>query len=247
MDYTGGIAPIGTTAPSPAAFSGVSTGQSTSIPQLLTQGRIDSQPHYKNPLAFLTVTQRDLTQLLQEARTGDSAARAELIQTAYEDLRTLAAKRMRAQRQDHTLTATALVHEVTLRLLGGGATPGDRTGFFAFASCAMRNLLVDHARARGSQKRGGDLVKLSFDQVALHDEDKRGEVLAINEALEELAAIDERKAKVVEMRYFGGLTIPEVAGVLGVSEGTVKRDWDLARAWLKRWMQADDPDDGAAG
>ena len=184
------------------------------------------------------MSQTNLTQLLHAAKSGDPVARADLIQATYDDLRQLAAKRMVRQRQDHTLTATALVHEASLRLLGDGQTPEDRTGFFAYASRAMRNLLVDHARKRGSQRRGGGRAKLSFDQVVLGDKGKSEEVLAINEALEKLTAFDKRKAQVVELRYFGGLTNPETAEALGVSEGTVKRDWDLARAWLKRCLQS---------
>lgn len=188
------------------------------------------------------MSQSHLTNLLQSARSGDSSARAELIRTAYDDLRMIAAKQMRGQRQDHTLTATALVHEVSLRLLGDGPTPTDRIGFFTYAARAMRNLLVDHARERGRQKRGGGMAKISFDEVVLGDSGKSDEILAINEALQLLAEVDERKAQIVELRYFGGLTLPEIAKTIDVSLGTVKRDWNLARAWLKSSLQSDDTD-----
>ncbi len=180
---------------------------------------------------------KNLTDLLQAANSGDSSARTELVRTVYEDLRALAVGRMRNQRQDHTLTATALVHEVSIRLLGSGATPENRTEFFAYATRAMRNLLVDHARERSSQKRGGGRAKISLEPANLGSQEQDDEVLALNEVLEKLAAFDARKAEIVEMRYFGGLTNLEIANVLEVSEGTVKRDWDLARAWLKRSLQ----------
>ena len=183
----------------------------------------------------------EVTQLIQAARTGDSAARARLIQVAYDDLREIAAKRMRAERCNHTLTATALVHEVSIRLFDDASLPiADRNEFLAYASRAMRNLLVDHARNYSSQKRGGDLPKFSFDEEMFACDEQRQELLAVNEALEKLAQFDPRKAQVVEMRYFGGLSRLEVAAALAVSEGTVKRDWDLARAWLRRYLQSDD-------
>lgn len=186
---------------------------------------------------------KDLTRLLQQARSGDSEARAALLQAAYEDLRSLAVQRMRAQRQDHTLTATALVHEVSLRLLGGGPTPEEREGFFAYASSAMRNLLVDHARERGSQKRGGGKAKLSFEEGSWEGRGQSDEILAVHEALGGLQDVDARKAQVVEMRYFGRMTVPEIAEALDVSEGTVKRDWNLARAWLKQCLRPDETEE----
>lgn len=182
----------------------------------------------------------DLTRLLQEARSGDPDARAALLQAAYEDLRILAINRMRTQRQDHTLTATALVHEVSLRLLDGGPTPQEREAFFAYASRAMRNLLVDRARERGSLKRGSGRARLPLDEGRLNAPGQSDEILAVHEALGDLAAVDRRKARIVEMRYFGRMTVPEIAEALDVSEGTVKRDWNLSRAWLRRCLHPDE-------
>lgn len=175
----------------------------------------------------------DLTGLLQAAKSGNAEARANLIQAVYEDLRQLAAGKMNSQPPDHTLTSTALVHEVSMRLLGDNQIPGeDRGQFFAYAAKAMRNFLVDHARRRGSRRRGGDCQKFSLDEAMVACEEQRDEFLALHEALERLAEFDTRKARVVEMRYFGGLSNPEVAAALEISEATVKRDWDLARTWL---------------
>ena len=175
----------------------------------------------------------DLSQILHSAEAGDSEARASLIQAAYDDLRQLAAAKMADERQNHTLTSTALVHEVSLRLLNDSRVPmGSRGQFFAYASKAMRNLLVDHARTRGRQKRGGDRQKFSFDEAMIACQEQRDDLLRLNDALAELAEVNPRKAQVVEMRYFGGLSNQEIASALSISIATVKRDWMVAKAWL---------------
>jgi RNA polymerase sigma factor (TIGR02999 family) len=182
----------------------------------------------------------DVTQLLERATQGDSDARGELIRASYDRLRALAAARMRDERPDHTLTATALVHEVSLQLLQQSDLPLDNQGrFLALAAKAMRNLLVDHARARRRQKRGGERQKMSLDEsLVAHDE--QSEVLIdLDEVLERFSHIDPRKSQVVELRYFGGLSIPETAEILGTSPATVKRDWEVARAWLLRELQSE--------
>lgn len=175
---------------------------------------------------------------------GDDAhaeeARAQLFRVVYDELRTLARAQLRTERDGHTLGATDLVHEAFLRLTAGaGVAPADRRHFFATAAQAMRRILVDWARAHRAGKRGGGAAALSLD--ALRDggldvpADARADfLLALDEALERLAALDPRKARVIECRYIAGLSVDETADVLGVSGTTVKTDWAFARAWLAR-------------
>jgi RNA polymerase sigma factor (TIGR02999 family) len=178
----------------------------------------------------------NVNQLLERACQGDSSARAELIGATYGQLRALAAAHMRDERPDHTLTATALVHEVSLQLLEGITVTANHRGQF-LALAAMRNLLIDHARARGRQKRGGSLQKLSLDEALATCDERSQELVDLDEALERFGQIDARKAQVVELRYFGGLSIQETAQILELSPATVKRDWEVARAWLLRELQ----------
>ena len=183
----------------------------------------------------------DLTQILNSAKAGDPDTRANLIQAAYNDLRKLAATKMIGERQDHTLTSTALVHEVSLRMLNDSHVPTENRGqFFAYASTAMRNLLIDHARTCGRQKRGGDRRKFSFDEATIACDEQCDDFLALDEALTKLAELEPRKAQVVEMRYFGGMSNQEIASTLGVSLATVKRDWVVAQSWLLRELQQDE-------
>ncbi len=189
----------------------------------------------------------DLTQILNEAKVGDSVARAQLIEAAYQELRQLAVGKMADERQDHTLTSTALVHEVSMRMLNESQLPMEnRSQFFAYASKAMRNLLIDHARTRGRQKRGGDRKKFSFDEAMIACNQQRDEFLQLNEVLEQFEEIEPRKAQVVEMRYFGGMSNQEIASALGVSLATVKRDWLVAQSWLLRELIHDDSPSGDA-
>ncbi|MEM1026537.1 MAG: ECF-type sigma factor [Planctomycetota bacterium] len=175
----------------------------------------------------------DVSTLLTRARHGDSSARGELIQATYDELHRMATSRMRQERPDHTLSATALVHEVSVKLLEHDAVPAETQGqFLALAAHAMRNLLVDHARGRGRLKRGGGRTKLSLDEALIACQDQSGDLVDLHEALESLARLDTRKAQVVELRYFGGLSVAESSEALGISPATVKRDWEVARAWL---------------
>lgn len=184
----------------------------------------------------------DLTQVLRAANSGDAEARSQLIQAAYNDLRRLAAGKMSNERQDHTLSSTALVHEVSMKLLDDSRVPTESRGqFFAYASKAMRNLLISHARAKGRQKRGGARKKFSFEEATIACEEQSEDLLALNVALEKFAELKPRNAQVVEMRYFGGLTNQEVASALDISLATVKRDWDIARAWLLRELSGSRP------
>lgn len=175
----------------------------------------------------------EITRLLAAWRGGDAAAPEELVPLVYAELRRMAQARLRHERPDHTLQATELVHEAFLRLLGS-ATPHwqDRNHFFAVASQAMRRLLVDHARSKAYAKRGGGAVKVSLDGAAELAAEGSPALLALDEALSRLAAVDPRQHRVVELRYFGGLSVEETASVLGVASATVKRDWRTARAWL---------------
>jgi RNA polymerase sigma-70 factor, ECF subfamily len=182
----------------------------------------------------------NVTQLLERATQGDSDARGELIRATYDQLRLMAAARMRGERPDHTLTATALVHEVSIQLLAQSDLSANNQGqFLALAAKAMRNLLVDHARARGRQKRGGGRQKLVLDEALVAGEEQNEELLDLDEALERFSQLDARKSQVVELRYFGGLSIEQTAEILGTSPATVKRDWDVARAWLLRELRSE--------
>ena len=182
----------------------------------------------------------NLEPLLERACRGDARARGELIQVTYDQLRALASAHMRSERPDHTLTATALVHEVSLQLLEGAAVRASNHGqFLALAAKAMRNLLIDHARSRGRQKRGGDYEKLPLDESLAASNERDNDLVELNEAIERFSQLDARKAQVVELRYFGGLTVEETANILNVSPATVKRDWDVARAWLLRELQTE--------
>lgn len=177
----------------------------------------------------------DFTQILQQAEAGNQSARADLIEAAYEELRKLAAAKMSDERMNHTLTSTALVHEVSIRMLDDSCVPTESRGqFFAYASKAMRNLLIDHARTKGRQKRGGDRRGFSFDEAMVACREQSEDLLALNDALEALAELEPRKAQVVELKYFGGMSNQEAADALGISLATVKRDWEVAKAWLLR-------------
>jgi RNA polymerase sigma factor (TIGR02999 family) len=182
-------------------------------------------------------TDPPVTELLQQVRAGDRSAFAKLWPVVYEELRTLASRLLHAERPGHTLQPTALVHEAYLRLVDERAGWQDRAHFFAIAAQAMRRILVDYARGHLASKRGGSLRRVSLDgslaapaaaDVSLDD------VIEVDEALGELAALDAFEARVVELRYFGGLTVEETAAALGVSPATVKREWQMARAWLYR-------------
>jgi RNA polymerase sigma factor (TIGR02999 family) len=177
----------------------------------------------------------DVTRLLDAATAGDSAAAAELLPLVYDELRGLAAARMAAETPDHTLQPTALVHEAYLRLVGGGQPRdwGGRGHFFAAAAEAMRRVLIDHARARRADKRGGGRERLALDTVVEWVErTHRIDLVGLDDALGRLKALDPRPARVVELRFFGGCEMGEIAEHLGVSLSTVEKDWRLARAWL---------------
>lgn len=176
---------------------------------------------------------QQVTTLLLQWREGDADAGNRLLKTVYSELRRLAAHYMRQERADHTLQATALVHEMYLRLVASGPVNWqNRAHFFAVAAQQLRRILVNHARDRQAGKRGGKQVKLALTDVNGLAEPRNEDLLLIDEALRELEKLDPRSAQVVELRFFGGLTEAEAAEALGVSLATVKRDWEFARAWL---------------
>ncbi len=180
------------------------------------------------------VPPRDVTLLLDRLRAGDEVARGDLISLVYDELRRVASILMKKERKDHTLAPTELVSEAVVRLLGGHGfeKAPDRSYLFAMASRAMREILVDHARRRAAGKRGGKLHRVPFDQVLEGLEAQGLDVVEVHEALNRLASFHERQSQVVTMRFFGGLTVPEIASMLGVSVSTVENDWRIARAWL---------------
>lgn len=187
----------------------------------------------------------DAAELLRKARSGDETSAAALLATTYEELRAMAERLMARERPAHTLTPTALVHEVAAKILGRDAGPlKDRAHALGYAAIAMRRVLVDHARGRATRKRGGGGggEGAGGGRARLHSgialADDRGpeplDVLALDEALTRLAGLHARQGRVVEMRFFGGLTVDEVAAALGVSVPTVESDWRMARTWLHR-------------
>jgi RNA polymerase sigma factor (TIGR02999 family) len=179
-----------------------------------------------------------ITVLLKKWRGGDDTAFDRLTPLVYGELRKIAHGYMRHEREGHTLEATALVHELFLRLMnGGGADWEDRAHFFAVSAQMMRRILVDGARARGRTRRGGDAARVDLAETPDLSSNRARELIAVDEALAELARFDPRKAQVIELRFFGGLSVDETAEVLKVSPQTVMRDWRLARSWLMREMR----------
>lgn len=180
---------------------------------------------------------QDVTQLLVDWRNGDASALNQLLPLVYDELHRLAKRYMAHERQNHTLQATALVNEAYLRLAGQAPNEWqNRAHFFGVAAQVMRHLLVDHARARQYAKRGGGAQQITLDEAVAVMPEASVEVIALNDALDRLAHLDERKARIVELRYFGGLSADETAEVLGLSEITIKREWLKAKAWLYQEM-----------
>ncbi|MCP5024597.1 MAG: sigma-70 family RNA polymerase sigma factor [bacterium] len=183
----------------------------------------------------MTSQSSEATQLLARLSAGDGAAGEELLPFVYEELRRVAGSCMRTERDAHTLQPTALVHEAYMRLIGVNATPQwqDRQHFVRLAARAMRHILVDHARKRGAVKRGGAVDPIPLDSVVASFEEQSLDVLALHDCLEQLNEMDEGLAKLVELRFFAGLTIDETAKVMELSPATVERRWKVARMWLK--------------
>ena len=185
-----------------------------------------------------TRSRDEISGLLVEWRNGDHAALDRLMPLVYEELRRLARHYMRGERAGHTLQATALVDEAYMRLIDYKKMKWqNRAHFFAVAAQLMRRILVDHARGRNYAKRGGAQQKLSLSQADRFANEPDVDLIALDDTLKVLAAMNEQQSRIVELRFFGGLTIEETAEVLGLSHATVERDWAVARAWLRRELQ----------
>jgi RNA polymerase sigma factor (TIGR02999 family) len=175
----------------------------------------------------------EVTQLLQAWSAGQQEALEQLLPLIYDELRRLAAAYLRRERADHTLQPTALVHEAFLRLIEQREVNWqNRTHFFGIAAQAMRRILVDHARAQQAAKRGEGATKLALDEALGVAQEREVDLIALDDALNDLAALDPRKSRLVELRFFGGLSMEETAAALGVSLATAGREWQLAKAWL---------------
>lgn len=183
-----------------------------------------------------------VTQLLVRWRGGDREALEELMPLVYEELRRLAHHYLRQERADHTLQSTALVHEAYLRLAGQNPPEWqNRAHFFGIAAHVMRQILVEYARGRNAAKRGGNACRLTLDETVELPQQLDVDVVALDKALTELSEFDAQQSRIVELRFFAGLTIEDTSEVLGVSPATVKRDWVTARAWLYRAMTGEAP------
>lgn len=178
---------------------------------------------------------QDITELLIRWNNGDETALEDLLPLVEKELHRLAHNYMSREHTGHTLQTTALINETFLRLVDQKRVKWqNRAHFFGIAATIMRRVLITYARDRHREKRGGHAIQISLSDVVLVSNEKSEELIALDEALDRLAVIDERKSRVVELRYFGGLTVEETAEVLGVSEVTVNRDWSMAKAWLSR-------------
>jgi RNA polymerase sigma factor (TIGR02999 family) len=183
-----------------------------------------------------------VTELLVRWRSGDRTALEKLMPLVYEELRRLAHHYLRQERTNHTLQSTALVHEAYLRLAGSKPPEWqDRAHFFGIAAHVMRQILVEYARSRAADKRGGGVVRLALDDAIAPSECVDIDLVALDKALHELSEFDSQQSKIVELRFFAGLSIEDTSELLGVSPATVKRDWVTARAWLFRAMTGDTP------
>lgn len=182
----------------------------------------------------------EITRMLATLRDGDCVAAAELLPLVYDELRILAGDLMEGQRRGHTLQATALVHEAYLRLAHEGAGKWeDRAHFFRVAAIAMRHILVNHARDKARQKRGGTGQRVSLDDAVAVFQENAKDLVLLDDCLTHLASFDLRSARVVELRFFGGLSVADTAEVLSIAERTVEKDWQAARLWLAREMRAE--------
>lgn len=182
----------------------------------------------------------DVTELLASCRSGERGAVERLLPLLYDELRAIAARELRDERRDHTLQVTALVHEAFLKLVAQDRQDyANRAHFLAIAAQAMRRVLLHYAEKRRAAKRGGHAARVTLDDAELKSDERSDDVLAVDEALRRFAARDAEKARLVELRYFGGMTAEECAEALGKSLRTVERDWRFARAWLRAELEGD--------
>ena len=185
----------------------------------------------------MTSNDGEVTQLLKAMNSGDLSAVERLLPLVYSELHRLASSYMRRERQDHTLQPTALINEAYLRLAREDLDWQNREHFFGVAATVMRRVLVDYAREHKAQRRGGNLRRVELEDAFAVCEDRIEEMLALDEALNQLTEVNPRQARVVELRYFGGLSVEQIAAVLGIAARSVKRDWALARIWLFNALQ----------
>lgn len=177
----------------------------------------------------------EVSQVLRDWNEGDKDAVERLIPLVYDELRRLAARYLQRERPDHTLQATGLVHEAYLRLVDQNSTTWqDRSHFFAVAAQLMRRILVDYARSHHAAKRGGMREKIELNEALLPAAEKAVDLIALDDALQDLVTFDPRQSRIVELRFFGGMTFEEIGEVLAISDRTAKREWRVARAWLRR-------------
>ncbi len=192
-------------------------------------------------LQLMRADSDDITRLLQAAASGERETVDALMSAIYQDMRRLAAHHLSGERSDHTLQPTALVHEAYVRLIDQRNTDWkDRLHFFAVASRIIRRILIDHARANEAAKRGGDRTRVSLTEHDVPSPDRDVDLIALDEAMNELAEINSKQARIVELRYFGGCTVDEVAKLLDVGKRTVDRDWQAAKAWLLLRLEGGD-------
>lgn len=185
-----------------------------------------------------SIARTQLTRLLADASAGDAGAVERVLPMVYAELLELARRQMRGS-ASHTLQPTALVHEAWMRIAGSGSSIHDRSHFWAVAATAMRQILVDHARRKRRTKRGGGRGRVDLDAIDVAVDPDAVDILALDDALTQLALLEPRLARNVELRYFGGLSVDDAALVMGIGTATVKRDWVLARAWLRRELGED--------
>ncbi len=184
-----------------------------------------------------------ITALLIRWGEGDETALHHLMPLVHREMHQIARRHMARERADHTLQATALVNETFVRLVDARTIAfHDRAHFLAACAQVMRRILVDHARARGAEKRGGLAARVDFDEALAVSDERRHDIVMLDDAMQALARLDQRKSKVVELRYFGGLSVDETATIVNVSPDTVMRDWQFAKAWLRRTMRASQGD-----
>jgi RNA polymerase sigma factor (TIGR02999 family) len=182
----------------------------------------------------------EITLTLERLRAGEPDAQSQLVHLVYDELRRIASSQLRRERTNHTLQSTALVHEVYVRMLGKERSDWrDRAHFFSAAACAMRHILVDHARSTRAQRRGGGAVKVEMTEFIAGTEARTEEILAVDEALQKLGRVSPRQEMIVEMRFYAGYTEEEIAEILQLSERTVKREWAVAKAWLHGAIHGD--------
>lgn len=221
----------------PAVLPDVSAAESTPVP-----------PSHHVPVPPLDRPSREVTRLLQAHVAGEAGALDRVLAQVYDELRRIARGRLRRERADHTLSATEVVHEAYLKLMPLDQVAWQsRVQFYAVASRAMRNVLIDHAVRRGAAKRGGGEAAVSLHEEVEDRAVSIDELIALAQALERLAVLDLRQARVVEYRFLGALSLEETAEALGISSATVSRDWTFARAWLHRELAAEAPSGGVDG